>query len=238
MPPLFSCLRVHMNRVDGAADFQLRRKNLLTHWIRAVAARLFAYHRILIDGGERLPAEGPVLLLPKHCAYRDIPLEGIVFYRVARRYGTYVMKVGLWGILEGVGGFKIIRPKDIRRIKDREQRRAEIRRARAANEQTQNYLTWLYSQGELVVSHPEGMRYQDGMGPMQREIIDHLLKAEEKLGVKIPLIPVGIEYESYWKPRGRVFFRIGEPLYSDQFEDPGDLVDTVGEQIRKLSGFA
>jgi len=227
-----------MTQTDRVADFQLRRNNLITHCIRVVATRLFAYHRILIEGEDRLPAHGPVLLLPKHCAYRDIPLEGIVFYRTMRRYGTYVMKVGLWGILELVGGFKIVRPKDIRRIKDREQRRAEIRRARAANQQTQSYLTWLYSQGEMIVSHPEGMRYQNAMGPMQREIIDHLLKAQEELGLQIPLIPVGIEYEGYWKPRARVTFRVGEPLYSSQFDDPSDLVDAVGEQIARLSGFA
>ena len=112
------------------------------------------YHRLAVEGGRNLPREGPALILPKHCAYRDILLEGVLLYRFTRRYANYIMKVGLWGVLELMGGIKVVRPKDIRRIADREQRRAEIRRARAANQQMQGYLDGLYQRGEVVVSHP------------------------------------------------------------------------------------
>ena len=136
-----------------------------------------------------------------------------------------------------MGGVKVIRPKDIRRLKDREARKAEIRRARAANQGLQNYLTWLYSRDELVVSHPEGMRYQEAMGPVQKEIIEHLHQAEEQLELSIPLIPIGLEYEGFRRPRARVHFRVGEPLHASQFADTKELVEAVEEQLRVLSGF-
>ena len=40
----------------------------------------------------------------------------------------------------------------------------------------QAYLDGLYQSGELVVSHPEGMRYQDKLGALQKEVVEHLVQ--------------------------------------------------------------
>ena len=79
----------------------------------------------------------------------------------------------------------MVRPKDIRRIADRQERRREITRARAANQNMQDYLSGLYSHGEVVISHPEGMRIQGEMGLLQKEIIEHVVKVEQQLGMEI-----------------------------------------------------
>ena len=219
-------------------DFSLKRVDAWACGARLLAAGAMRYHRLAVEGGHNLPHEGPALLLPKHCAYRDILLEGVLLYRITRRYGNYIMKVGLWGMLEWMGGVKVERPKDIRRIADREQRRAEIRRAREANQQMQDYLDGLYQRGELVVSHPEGMRYQDELGPLQKGVVEHLVQAEERLGVRVPLIPIGLEYDSYARPGARVYFRVDEPLYADSFANVNALMDHLGERLRVLSGLA
>ena len=109
-------------------------------------------------------------------------------------------------------------------------------RARAANRDMQQYLSWLYAQGELVVSHPEGMRFQDRMGPMQKEIIEHLLQAQRERDISVPMLPIGIEYESYTRPLSRVFFRVGAPVYADGTARAGDLVEYIGAELRRLSG--
>ena len=225
-----------MAELNPLQTFGLRRRKWAAYSARTLAAVAFNYHRIVVEGAENIPHQGTALLLPKHRAYRDILLEGVVIYRLTRRYATYVMKAGLYGILELAGGVKIVRPKDIRRVKDREARRARIQWARDENQQTVNYLAWLYGQGDVVVSHPEGMRYQDIMGPMQREIIDHLLEVERQFGLEIPIIPIGLEYESYSRPRSRVYFRIDKPLYSTQFSGTNELIGTVEERIFTLSG--
>jgi len=222
----------------SSTDFALRRKDWIAQVIRVLAKGALTYHRIEVEGMEHLPRQGAALLLPKHRAYRDILIEGVILYRATRRFATYVMKVGLYGVLELLGGIKIVRPKDIHRLTDREAMRTEIRRARRANQRTQDYLTWLYSRGEMVVSHPEGMRFQNTMGAMRKEIVEHALQVEQQLGLRIPLIPIGLEYESYARPGSRVYVRIGEPLYSDQFADQKQLVDAIGERLRALSGFA
>ena len=214
----------------------LRRVGWLTKLATLSARLALLYHRLQVLGSENLPTEGPALLLPKHRAYRDILVEGVVLYRLSRRHGNYVMKVGLYGVLEWLGGIKIVRQKDIRRIKSREARRAHMQWAREKNQETLEYLSWLYEQGELVVSHPEGMRYQDAMGPLQREIIDHLLATEERLGVRIPVLPIGLEYDSYSKPGANLYCRIGEPLYSSSFDGAEGLMAEIDVRIRALSG--
>ena len=226
-----------MSESSAPQKFALRRKNWAAHIGRSLASGALKYHRIVVEGAQHLPCEGPALLLPKHRAYRDILVEGVVLYRITRRYATYVMKVGLYGILELPGGVKIVRPKDIRRLKDREARKARIRWAREKNQYTLDYLAWLYGQGEMVISHPEGTRYQDDMGAIQREIIDHLLQVEQEFDLRVPLIPLGLEYESYRKPLSRVYCRVGEPLFSDQFAGQDELTSKIAEHICILSGF-
>ena len=225
-----------MKAGDKIDSIELRRVGWMTKLATFSARTAMFYHHMNVTGAEHFPTQGPALLLPKHRAYRDILVEGVVLYRLGRRHGNYVMKVGLYGFLERLGGVKIVRPKDIRRIKSREARRAHIRWAREKNQQTMDYLSWLYERGELVVSHPEGMRYQNAMGPLQREIIDHLLATEERLNVEIPIVPIGLEYESFSRPGANLYFRIGEPLYSSSFAGVDALAAEIDARIRILSG--
>ncbi len=223
---------------DLSSDFSIQRVDSLACCVRLLGVGALLYHRIVIEGAHHLPREGAGLLLPKHHAYRDIAVEGVLLHRITKRYASYVMKVGLWGVMEWFGGIKVVRPKDVRRIRDREERRAVIRRARVANQQMQDYLDGLYLQGELVVSHPEGMRYKDELGPLRKEVVEHLMLAEERLGIRVPLVPIGLEYESYARPGARVFFRVGEPFYADSFADLNELMNHLEERLRVLSGLS
>ena len=225
-----------MSEVEAGRPM-LKRIGWLTKLVTGAAATALLYHRMRIEGGENLPASGPALLLPKHRAYRDILVEGVVLNRLLGRHGNFVMKVGLYGVLEWVGGVKIVRPKDIRRIKSRQARRAHIEWARQRNRETLDYLSWLYERGELVVSHPEGQRYQDTMGVLQREVIDHLLASEQQLGIEIPVVPIGFEYASLSRPRAELHVRVGEPLYASSFDGVEALMEQLDSTIRSLSGF-
>lgn len=221
-----------------AAGLRLRRCPWLTGLARFVAGGLLSYHRLEVSGAERLPRCGAALLLPKHRYYRDILVEGVVLHRATGRYASYVMKVGLSGALEWMGGVKIVRPKDIRQLRDRDERRRRIAWAREKNRQTLDYLAGLYRAGELVVSHPEGRRCPDAMGPLQGEILEHLRLVEQESGLRVPLIPIGLHYERVNAPRSAVHIRVGEALYADAFADLGALQQAVGERIAELSGMA
>ena len=86
-----------------------------------------------------------------------------------------------------------------------------------------------------MVALPEGMFYPNKIGPIQSGIIKHTWQVEET-GLKIPVIPIGIEYESLYRPRARAFFRIGQAIYNASYPDQGQMVTAITQHLGQLSG--
>jgi 1-acyl-sn-glycerol-3-phosphate acyltransferase len=139
-------------------------------------------------------------------------------------------------LMEALGGIKVVRPKDIHKLKSRDEKKARLAWAREYNRRAYTYVAWLYSQGEIIIAYPEGMFFGHRLGPIQSGIIKHTLAVEQEHGLQIPIIPIGIEYQSLHQPRSRVYFRIGPPLISTSFADPRDLTSEVKQQLARLSG--
>ncbi len=220
---------------------KLRRSN----WVYSVCSLptslgLNIFHRIEYSGVENIPKQGPAILLPKHQVLRDIPIEGLFLKYKCKRYGSWVMKASLPGLLYLLGGVPIHRPKDFKKKKERKDLPREEKMALKAERKrkfelsimdSMGYLEWLYTHGEIVVVHPEGTRYPNAMGGAKKTFIEHARQVERECGIKIPAIPVGIEYESFNTLDSKVCLRAGEPL---DLAMP-DLVKVVMEEIRKLS---
>ncbi len=115
------------------------------------AVRL-AYTPIIV-GLDNLPSSGPVLLLPKHQKYADIPIENWLLRRVSRR-GNWIMKDGLPEWFKYFGGISIKRRKDFGKkidVKDKAARRLrkrEIEYGRLQNVEVMQYVEFLYNLGE------------------------------------------------------------------------------------------
>ena len=190
-----------------------------------------AYYHVSYHGAENIPEQGPALLVPKHLSYLDIIFEGIFLKRHCNRQGNWVMKSGLLGILKYLGGIKVMREQDIEKIQDPAERAKKKNDASIFNKQALDYCRFLYSQGELIVVHAEGTRTPGKVGELDRGMLVFTKLAERKLGIKIPVIPIGIEYERLWVPGSRVYIRAGKPI---DCRTP-NLAETVREEIRKQS---
>jgi len=220
--------------------FTLRRKAWVMNVSKPVVKLVSLYHCVTVAGANNLPRHGPALLLVKHRATRDSILLSAILYRHTGRAGNYLMKGKPSGLrnslLEALGGIKVVRAKDIRKLKSRAEKKAQLIRAREFNRHSYDYITWLFTQDEIVIAYPEGMFFGNRMGPVQSGVIKHTLVVEQDIKIQIPIIPIGIEYQSLRRPRSRAYFRIGSPLISTQFEDPGDLTAEVKQQLAQLSG--
>jgi len=225
-----------------SGEFVLRRKAWVMKILMPLLRVVALYHRLVVEGTEHLPRQGPALLLVKHRATRDTLLLSLILDRFAHRSGNYLMKgkpsVIFNGILEAAGGIKVIRPKDIHRLESRAAQKACLEQARTLNQHALDYITWLYTQGEIVITFPEGMFYPHRIGVLQTGIIKHTWQVEQKNSLQIPLIPIGIEYESLFRPRAQAFFRIGPPLYAGSYSSQGALIRSITQCLAKLSGFA
>jgi 1-acyl-sn-glycerol-3-phosphate acyltransferase len=222
--------------------FVLRRKDWIVNLSKPVVKLATLYHRVTVEGAEYLPRQGPALLLVKHRATRDSILLSEILYRHTGRMGNYLMKGKPTGLknslLEALGGIKVVRPKDIYKLKSRDEKKARLAWAREYNQRAYNYVAWLYTQSEIVIAYPEGMFFGHRLGPIQSGIIKHTLAVEQAHDLQIPITPIGIEYQSLHQPRSRAYFRIGSPLSSTSFANPRDLTAEVKQQLAWLSGLA
>ncbi|MDP1696005.1 MAG: 1-acyl-sn-glycerol-3-phosphate acyltransferase [archaeon] len=210
----------------------LRRNNIIHSFCEYITRlALYSYHKIEYEGSENIPSHGPALLLPKHTSLKDIMLEGAFLKGQCNRYGNWVMKSGLPGMYSLLGGIKIKRPKDIKKIKDKKKRRAILEQAKEFNKQTIQYIEWIYRNGEIVIVHPEGTRTVGKVNTLKKELVDFTLEISEKYSLNIPVIPIGIEYESLGSPRSKVYLRAGKQL---DIKTP-NLMDIVRSEISRLS---
>lgn len=171
------------------------------------------YFRLRIEGAERLPATGPVLIVANHSSYLDPPMIGIS----ARRWVAFLAQAGLakfaparWWLAQcGVTLIDRSAPsKDAMRLV------ADCLRA-----------------GEVVGIFPEGTRSADGTVAPFRTGVEFLVRRSGA-----PVLPVGIDgaHRAFprkaWLPRPRkIVVRYGEPWSADRVLAPGGVEALRGE---------
>lgn len=187
---------------------ELRRNDVvyfvMSYITRAIARSL---HDPKFFGLENLPESGPALILPRHQRYADILLEGIMLTD-ANRKGTWIMKDGLPKWFELFGGVSIRRAKDVRKIRNRNERKIAVGEARKQNAEVMDYVKFLYENGGVVVMHPEGTRCPQGVGTaLKMDYVNQAVELSRSGRMSIPLIPIGINYS------GRnVTLNVGQPI--------------------------
>jgi 1-acyl-sn-glycerol-3-phosphate acyltransferase len=170
-------------------------------WIAGTLIKLFGGARI--EGLERLPRQGPFLLVANHCSQADPPLLGWATAYQIGRIVHFMAKDEMrrWPIIgwlaDRSGVFFV--------------RRGEGDRA------AQRLALSLLAAGEGVAIFPEGTRSRDGR---LREVRSGAALLAIRSGA--PVVPVGIAgthrlFRGRWHipHRSKVTFRIGEPFRLD-----------------------
>lgn len=175
---------------------------------------LGANFKLQVAGGAHVPPTGPVLLLPKHQRWEDIPLLALASPRPL----YYLAKYELFRfdfikrILMCMGGIPINRTKPM-------ESRAQLRR-----------LSQLMAEGEGIVVFPEGTYYPHGIGPGHAGMIRFIINR-----FQMPVVPVGIQYrKSAARIKARVNFGEAEYAYPTPVKRPW--VQSVMHRIAMLSG--
>jgi 1-acyl-sn-glycerol-3-phosphate acyltransferase len=176
------------------------------------------YFRLRIEGRERLPATGPVLVVANHSSYLDPPMIGVS----ATRWVGFLAQAGLaklrpmrWWL--GQVGVTLI---------DRN----------APSKDAMRLIADCLRAGEVVGLFPEGTRSRDGsVGPF-RTGVEFLVR---RTGA--PVLPVGIEgaHRAFprgaWLPRPRkIVVRYGQPWSAQQVLAPGG-VDALRREVAALA---
>lgn len=194
----------------------LGRSNLLYKFVRSIACIcLHLFYNLKIEGQEKIPAHGPVIILPKHQFWTDIPLVSLAVPRPL----NYIAKKELFiyplirHFLIALGGIPLDRQNPLKTIN------------------SLRYIEKLLKEKEFIVIFPEGTYYPYSMGRGKHRLIQHILHLQKK----IPFIPMGLNYSpGWWRPKVKI--KIGDPVYAPQEILAKVFTEALINEIAHLSG--
>jgi 1-acyl-sn-glycerol-3-phosphate acyltransferase len=198
----------------------VKRRNSIIYSITKSAARLFLsiFYRIETEKRTTLPNHGPMIILPKHQYWTDIPIISLAFkpllYFVAKKELFQYPLIREY--LSLLGGLPVDRKQSIRTL------------------DSFKVLVSLLRAGEKIVIFPEGMYIRNGVGSGKSRLLQMILKFQSELGYPIPFVPVGIRYGERLGWRRRVEVCIGSPLFAERESDAVPLTHRAIEAISHL----
>jgi len=197
----------------------VKRNSVVYNTTKRIALCVFStFYRIETEKKITLPDHGPLIILPKHQYWTDIPILSLAFkpllYFVAKRELFKYPLIRNYLFL--LGGLPVDRTQSIRSL---DSFRALFSLLRA---------------GEKIVIFPEGTYYRNEVGPGKSRLLQMILRFQLELGDSIPFIPVGIRYGERSKWRRRVDVCIGTPLFAEKESDAIDLTHRAMEEISHL----
>lgn len=177
-------------------------------WTRRVARRVLAsqYAQVEVQGAERIPREGPVIVVANH---GNSLVDSLALLAASPRPLAPLAKAPLfenpvlrpW--LRGVEAVPVYREQDVDENQGRGVR-ANLATFDACRERLQG--------GAALVLFPEGVsQSQPRLLPLRTGVARIALDA----GRPVTVVPVGLVYEPPGRARGRVLVLVGEPIHAD-----------------------
>ncbi len=196
------------------------RRNYIVYSVTKSIARLAfsIFYRIETEKKTALPDQGPMIILPKHQYWTDIPIISLAFkpllYFVAKR--ELFQNLFLRNYLSLLGGLPVDRKQSIRTL------------------DSFRTLVSLLRADEKIVIFPEGTYVRNGVGSGKSRLLQMILRFQSERGHPIPFIPVGIRYGERSGWRRRVEVCIGSPLFAEKESDAVLLTHRAIEEISHL----
>ena len=197
----------------------MRRNTFVYTTTKKIAQCTFSiFYQIETERRTALPDHGPMIILPKHQYWTDIPIISLAFepllYFVAKKE---LFKYPLIrDYLFFLGGLPVDRGQSIRSL------------------DSFKALVSLLRAGERIVIFPEGTYFRNEVGSGKSRLLKMILKFQSDLGYSIPFIPVGIRYGERSGWRRRVEVCIGCPLFAEKESDAISLTQQAMEEISCL----
>jgi len=197
----------------------VKRNSIVYATTKKIAQIVFSmFYRIETELKITLPDRGPMIILPKHQYWTDIPIVSLAFkpllYFVAKKELFQYPLIREY--LSLLGGLPVDRKQSIRTL------------------DSFKVLVSLLRAGEKIVIFPEGTYIRNGVGSGKSRLLQMILKFQSELGYPIPFIPVGIRYGERSGWRRRVEVCVGSPLFAERESDAIPLTHRAIEAISDL----
>ncbi len=189
--------------------------------------------------GEALP-KGALLIAAKHASSFDILLIGhitkvrdgrIPFFQMGSFEG-YRFLGPVAPLLQKLGGFPVMRPKDVRRIAEKTGRREEaLQRMRTVNDAAEATRAQVLLKGGVLVVYPEGTRDGSALRPFKSTLEVESALRVHALGTPVHVQPVSIAYAPARWFRRRVLVEFGPAFVLADGMDAAGVLERVHSDI-------
>lgn len=204
----------------------------------AIALRWY-YADVVVQGRERVPGEGPLLIVANHPNALIDPL--LVGTSVERRI-LLTAKATLFGNAVVAWLLQTVGVVPLRRAKDEGLEGAALPATPERNSAAFAQVTDALRRQRAVLIFPEGISHDDPtLAPLKSGAARMALQARGEGVAGIRLLPVGLVYEAKEQPDSRILVRIGEPLDLDAWmiahatADPRELTEELGARLRTVT---
>ena len=201
----------------------------------AIALRWY-YADIAVQGRERVPHDGPLLILANHPNALIDPL--LVGTTVPRRV-LLTAKATLFEHPALALLFRVAGVVPLRRAKDEVHDRASRPVAPERNAQAFAQVTSALRSRQAVLVFPEGISHDDpSLAPLKSGAARMALQASREGVTGIRFLPLGLVFEAKERPDSRVLVRVGDALDLEGWvaEHSADPQELTGELETRLRG--
>ena len=192
------------------------------------------FRRVEVNGAERLPEHGPVLIVANHT---NGLVDGLLLLAMLRRYPRFLGKATLFRILPLKPLLRLAGVVPVHRAKDGE--------GTARNDATFRTCREMLAGGGVVAIFPEGISHDELMlQPLRTGAARIALGAAfDAHADGLVIVPIGLAYDAKARFRSRALVTVGAPLPIETWRarydhDPRDaahqLTDEIGRVLRAV----
>ena len=193
------------------------------HFLTWAAGRVILPLRfdIQVNGLSLMPEKGPVIFIPKHQQWWDVPLLGTFIPRPL----YFLAKQELFNLwisrfyITRIGGIPLDRQRPLRSLA------------------TFRSLIPLIKEDAFLVLFPEGTYYPATMGPGKWRLIQMILRLQQRESLPpVPFIPIGIHYSSSAREKHKVEITLGSSLQETDPCQAEAFTEGLLQKVKDLSG--
>ena len=207
----------------------------LMRWITGIALHWF-YSSVRVEGRERIPATGPILLAASH---HNALVDCLIAVWLVPRRLTITAKATLFENRMLAWLFSLVGVVPLRRAGDEKKKSPSTELDAARNAGAFESILGVLERREMVLIFPEGKSHSEpALAPLKTGIARMAIEARDVRKVEgLKIIPLGLSFEDKGEPGTAVLAEVGEPILMDSLGpiDVDTLTELVAERLRVVS---
>lgn len=185
----------------------------LLRWFTGIALHWF-YSSIQVNGREKIPETGPVIIAASH---HNALVDALIAGWISPRRLTLTAKATLMDNVFLRWLFPVVGVVPLRRVSDEMKRRNAAKVDPGRNVGAFEAILDVLQRGEMILIFPEGISHSNPeLAPLKTGASRIALEARDTRHVRnLQIIPLGFSFEEKGNPGTAVLAEVGEPIYMD-----------------------